>query len=57
MNFIEEMKEKARKDLKTIVLPEATDVRVLTATETATKEGYANVVLVGNVETVQNIAK
>ena len=57
MNFIEGMKEKARKDLKTIVLPEATDVRVLTATETATKEGYANVVLVGNVETVQNIAK
>ena len=57
MNFIEEMKEKARKDLKTIVLPEATDVRVLTATETATKEEYANVVLIGEVQNIENIAK
>ena len=29
MNFIEEIKQRARKDLKTIVLPEAEDIRIL----------------------------
>ena len=32
MNFIEEIKEKAKKDTKTIILPESNDLRVLKAT-------------------------
>ena len=57
MAFIEEMKQKAKLDLKTIVLPEATDVRVLEATEMVLKEKYANIILVGKRETIENIAR
>ena len=38
MNFIESIKERARKEIKTIVLPEAEDIRTLKATEIAIKE-------------------
>lgn len=48
MSFIEEMKSKARKNLKTIVLPEATDERVLQAADIILKEGFANIILVGD---------
>jgi len=48
MSFIEEVKQRAKKELKTIVLPEATDVRVLKATEAVLSEGYAKIILVGN---------
>ena len=39
MNFIEEIKQRARKEIKKIVLPEAEEVRVLKAASTALKEG------------------
>ena len=48
MNFIEKIKEKASKDIKKIVLPEAEDVRVLKAAEIISKERFAKVVLIGN---------
>ena len=48
MTFIDEIKQRAKSDIKTIVLPEATDVRVLKATATVLKEGFANIILVGN---------
>lgn len=48
MAFIDEIKQRAKSDIKTIVLPEATDVRVLKATATVLKEGFANIILVGN---------
>lgn len=57
MSFIEIIKEKASKDIKTIVLPEATDIRVLKATEIINKEKFAKVVLVGNVEEVNKLLK
>lgn len=57
MSFIEEMKEKAKSDIKTIVLPEATDIRVLKATDTICKEGFANVILIGEEETVNSLAR
>ena len=57
MNFIEEIKEKARKDLKSIVLPETDDVRVLQATERILKEGFSNVILVGNEEKIKKLAE
>ena len=41
MSFIESIKERARKEIKTIVLPEAEDIRTLKATEIALKEKYA----------------
>ena len=55
MNFIEKIKEKASKDVKTIVLPEATDVRVLKAAEMISKEKFAKVVLIGNSEEVNKL--
>ncbi len=47
MSFIDTIKERARKNIKTIVLPEAEDRRVLEAAATTLKEGNANVVLLG----------
>ena len=57
MNFIEEIKEKARKDLKSIVLPETEDLRVLQAAERILKEGFSNVILVGNEENIKKLAE
>ena len=57
MSFIDEVKQRAKKDIKTIVLPEAEDIRILEATQQVIKEGYANVILVGNKEKIENKAK
>ena len=48
MSFINKIKEKAKGDLQTIVLPEALDIRTLTAAEKVLKEGLAKVILIGN---------
>lgn len=56
MRFIDVIKEKARADKKTIVLPESEDRRVLEATATILKEGLANVVLIGNEEQIKKDA-
>lgn len=52
MGLIESIKEKAKKQLRTIVLPETEDERVLKATEQVLKEKTANVVLIGNEDTI-----
>lgn len=57
MSFIEQIKKRAKKEIKTIVLPEATDERVLKATQIVKNEGYAKVVLIGNKERIEQIAK
>ena len=57
MNFIETIKERARTDIKTIVLPEATDIRTLKATELVLKEKYADIILIGDKEKILNIVK
>ena len=57
MSFIDEVKQRAKKDIKTIVLPEAEDIRILKATEQVIKEAYANIVLVGNQEKIEQKAK
>ena len=57
MSFIDQIKQRAQKEIKTIVLPEATDVRILQATEMVKNEGYAKVILVGDEEKVLEIAK
>ena len=56
MSFIDEIKEKAKKDIKTIVLPESTDVRVLEAANKIKNEKFANVVLVGNEDDINKLA-
>ena len=57
MNFIEEIKQRARKEIKKIVLPEAEDVRVLKAASTALKEEYAQIVLIGDEEKIKQKAQ
>lgn len=48
MSFINNIKERAKKDIKTIVLPESMDLRVVKAAEKIINEGIANVILIGN---------
>ena len=50
--YIDKIKEKARADIKTIVLPETTDKRTLIAASHIIKEGIANIILVGNEEKI-----
>ena len=57
MSFIEGIKDRARKEIKTIILPEAEDIRTLKATETVLKEKYAKIILIGNEEEVLKKAK
>lgn len=57
MNFIETIKEKVKLNIKTIVLPEAEDIRVLEAAQTILKEKFANIVLVGDEEKVLKLAE
>ena len=57
MTFIEEVKERARKSIKTIILPEAEDIRILEATQTILKEKFANIILIGKEEEILKKAK
>ena len=57
MSFIDNVKKRAKQQIKTIVLPEAEDIRVLEATQKILKEGFAKVILVGNKENVNKKAK
>ncbi len=57
MSFIEEIKARAKTSIKTIVLPEANDIRILEATNIVLNEGYAKIILVGNKEEILNLAK
>ena len=52
MSFIDEIKKRASKEMKTIILPESEDIRVLKATEQVKKEGYAKIILIGNKEEI-----
>ena len=57
MTFIDNIKKRAKEDIKTIVLPEAEDIRILEATQQVLKEQYANIILVGNKEKIEKKAK
>lgn len=56
MSFIEEIKKRASNQIKTIVLPEATDIRILEATDIIGKEGFAKIILLGNESEIISIA-
>lgn len=55
MGFIETLKERAKQDVKTIVLAEGEELRTIKAAEIALNEGYANVILVGNEQKIKDI--
>ncbi len=48
MQLIEQIKAKARKNLKIVVLPESYDERMLFAAQAVTEQGLAKVVILGN---------
>ena len=48
MSFIEEIKNRAKSNQKTIVLPEASDKRIIEAAAIALQEEYANIILLGD---------
>ena len=52
MGFIDVIKEKARADKKTIVLPESMDRRTWVAAEKILKEDLANLVIIGTPEDI-----
>ncbi|MBQ4308055.1 MAG: phosphate acetyltransferase [Lachnospiraceae bacterium] len=57
MSFIDGIKEKAKKDKKTIVLPETMDKRTLMAAAEIVKEGIADLILVGDNEKIMDGAR
>ena len=57
MSFIENMKQRAKKDIKTIVLPEGNDIRTIKAVEKVLQEKFADVIVLGKKEDILNMAK
>ncbi len=57
MSFIEEIKNRARKEIKTIALPESNDIRTLEAVDKILKENFAKVILIGNEKSILELAK
>lgn len=56
MSFIDEIKEKAKANKKTIVLPETSDIRTLTAAADILKEELADIILVGKEDEIKEKA-
>ncbi len=54
MDFIQNLKNIAKQNIKTIVLPESGDIRVRQAARKVTDEGFAKVILIGNRENIDN---
>ena len=57
MSLMDQIKQKAKTDLKHIVLPEGTEERTVQAAEKITKEGVAKVTLLGNVDEIKAVAE
>ncbi len=57
MNLIDKIHEMARQANKTIVLPEGTEERNLQAADYALKHGLANIILLGNKQTILEKSK
>jgi phosphate acetyltransferase len=56
MNFLEQISLRAKSDLKTIVLPESSDIRTIKAAALIQEKGIANIVLVGNPQEIKELA-
>ncbi|MDO5572468.1 MAG: phosphate acetyltransferase [bacterium] len=57
MSFIDKIKERAKQDVKTIVLPETNDRRTLIAAAKIIQEGTAKLIMVGKEEKIMDGAK
>lgn len=57
MSFIDELKNKAKQNVKTIILTESEDKRVLKAAQKVKEEGFANIILIGNEDDANKLAK
>jgi len=57
MHLMDTIKGKARKNLKTVVLPESYDERMLFAAEKIVEQGLAKVIILGNAAEVQAVAQ
>ena len=53
MDIIDRLKQRAKENKKTIVLPETMDIRVLEAAEIVLKEEIANIILVGDPQKIK----
>ena len=47
MSFVTDIIDRASKEIKTVVLPEAIDIRTLKATDEILKRAFCNIILVG----------
>jgi len=56
MQLIESIRQKARKENKTIVLPEGTEERTMRAADIILREGLARIILLGDPGQVQSLA-
>jgi len=56
MNFLEQIVSRAKSEIKTIVLPESTDIRTIKAAAMIQEQGIANVILVGNRGEIKKLA-
>lgn len=56
MGFLDTMIEKAKNDVKTIILPETTDLRVLTAAASVLEKGIAEIILIGDKDQIEKDA-
>lgn len=56
MNFLEQISERAKKDIKTIVLPESSDIRTIKAAAIVQEKGIANIILVGKEQEIKKLA-
>ncbi len=57
MNFIDTIKERARNNIKKIILPETMDIRVLEAASICRDENIAEIVLIGKEEEIISLSK
>ncbi len=57
MSFIDGLKDKAKQSIKTIILTESEDKRVLEAAQKVKKQGFANIILIGNEDEANKLAK
>lgn len=55
MGIIECIKSRAKENIKTIVLPESDDKRILEATDFVTKENIAKIILIGNENEIKKL--
>ena len=56
MAFIDDIKLRAKKEIKTIVLPEAEDIRTLKAVDIISKDEFCKIILIGNEEDTKKLA-